>query len=243
MPGLNSKYTFENFVIGSGNRFSHAAAVSVAEAPALAYNPLFVYGDSGLGKTHLLHAIGNYAQSLSPGLDIRLTPAQEFLDEFIEAVKDDSVLEFRNRCLRVDMLLLDDIEVLEHAERTQEEFFWIFNSLHIERKQVVITSGQPPKRVSFLEERLRTRFEWGLITHLDALDYDTRLKIALKKALEFGVNLPLDAARYIAHAASANIRELEGALLRIHALAMLYNEEITITFVRAALRDIYGGAA
>src|SRR5215469_14000066 len=211
---LNPKYTFDTFVIGSSNRFAHAAAVAVAEAPAKAYNPLFIYGDSGLGKTHLLHAIGHYAQTLFPGLKVRYVSSEEFTNDFINMIRDGKQDGFRRRYRDVDVLLVDDIQFLENKEGTQEEFFHTFNTLHNAEKQIVISSDRAPKRLVTLEDRLRSRFEWGLQTDVQPPELETRIAILRKKAVQDRLNAPPEALEYIASRISTNIRELEGALIR-----------------------------
>ncbi|MGH3149863.1 MAG: chromosomal replication initiator protein DnaA, partial [Streptosporangiaceae bacterium] len=218
---LNSKYTFETFVIGSSNRFAHAAAVAVAEAPAKAYNPLFVYGDSGLGKTHLLHAIGHYAQTLYSGLKVRYVSSEEFTNDFINMIRDGKQDGFRRRYRDVDVLLVDDIQFLENKEGTQEEFFHTFHTLHNASKQIVISSDRAPKRLVTLEDRLRSRFEWGLLTDVQPPELETRIAILRKKAIQEGLKAPPEVLEYIASRISTNIRELEGALIRVTAFASL----------------------
>jgi chromosomal replication initiator protein len=235
---LNPKYTFETYVIGSGNRFTHAAAVAVAEAPARAYNPLFIYGDSGLGKTHLLHAIGHYAQTLSPALRTRYVSSEEFTNDFINSVRDDKMQAFQNRYRSVDLLLIDDIQFLERAERTQEEFFHTFNTLHNANKQIVISSDKAPRQLSSLEDRLRTRFEWGLISDVQAPDLETRIAILRKKAAQEGMNLPAEVLEFIASKIQSNIRELEGALIRVTAFASLNRQVVEMPLVEAVLKDL-----
>jgi chromosomal replication initiator protein len=237
---LNPRYTFDNFVIGSSNRLSHAAAVAVAEAPARAYSPLFIYGDSGLGKTHLLHAIGNYAQRLYPGLRTRYVSSEEFTNDFINSLRDDKMQAFQTRYREVDLLLIDDIQFLQRAERTQEEFFHTFNTLHNSNKQIVISSDKPPKQLVTLEERLRTRFEWGLITDVLAPDLETRIAILSKKAAQDGMNPPPDVLQYIADKIQTNVRELEGALIRVTAFANLNKQEIDIRLAEMVLKDLIG---
>jgi len=212
---LNSKYTFETFVIGSSNRFAHAAAVAVAEAPAKAYNPLFVYGDSGLGKTHLLHAIGHYAQTLYTGLKVRYVSSEEFTNDFINMIRDGKQDGFRRRYRDVDVLLVDDIQFLENKEGTQEEFFHTFNTLHNASKQIVISSDRAPKRLVTLEDRLRSRFEWGLLTDVQPPELETRIAILRRKAIQEGLNAPPEVLEYIASRISTNIRELEQQLAEI----------------------------
>jgi chromosomal replication initiator protein len=235
---LNPKYTFDTFVIGDGNRFTHAAAVAVAEAPARAYNPLFIYGDSGLGKTHLLHAIGHYARSLQPGLRTRYVSSEEFTNDFINSVRDDKMQAFQDRYRSVDVLLIDDIQFLERAERTQEEFFHTFNTLHNSDKQIVISSDKSPRQLHSLEDRLRTRFEWGLISDVQAPDLETRIAILRKKAAQEGANLPNEVLEFIASKIHSNIRELEGALSRVTAFASLNRHPVDIGLAVSVLRDL-----
>jgi chromosomal replication initiator protein len=237
---LNPKYTFETFVIGSGNRFTHAAAVAVAEAPAKAYNPLFIYGDSGLGKTHLLHAIGHYAKRLLPGLRTRYVSSEEFTNDFINSVRDDKMQAFQDRYRSVDVLLIDDIQFLERAERTQEEFFHTFNTLHNANKQIVISSDKAPRQMSTLEDRLRTRFEWGLISDVQAPDLETRIAILRKKAAQDGINPPPEVLEFIASRIQSNIRELEGALIRVTAFASLNHQAVDMNLTETVLRDLVG---
>src|SRR6516165_4470821 len=225
---LNPKYTFETFVIGSSNRFAHAAAVAVAEAPAKAYNPLFIYGDSGLGKTHLLHAIGHYTQSLYQGVRVRYVSSEEFTNDFINMIRDGKQDGFRRRYRDVDVLLVDDIQFLENKEGTQEEFFHTFNTLHNAEKQIVISSDRAPKRLVTLEDRLRSRFEWGLITDVQPPELETRIAILRKKAVQEGLNAPPEALEYIASRISTNIRELEGALIRVTAFASLNRQSVDL---------------
>ncbi len=235
---LNSKYTFETFVIGSSNRFAHAAAVAVAEAPAKAYNPLFIYGDSGLGKTHLLHAIGHYAQTLYNGLKVRYVSSEEFTNEFINMISDGKQDGFRRRYRDVDVLLVDDIQFLENKEGTQEEFFHTFNTLHNASKQIVISSDRAPKRLVTLEDRLRSRFEWGLLTDVQPPELETRIAILRKKAIQEGLNAPPDVLEYIASRISTNIRELEGALIRVTAFASLNRQGVDISLAEIVLKDL-----
>jgi chromosomal replication initiator protein len=235
---LNPKYTFETFVIGSSNRFAHAAAVAVAEAPAKAYNPLFIYGDSGLGKTHLLHAIGHYAQTLFPGLKVRYVSSEEFTNDFINMIRDGKQDGFRRRYRDVDVLLVDDIQFLENKEGTQEEFFHTFNTLHNASKQIVISSDRAPKRLVTLEDRLRSRFEWGLLTDVQPPELETRIAILRKKAVQEGLNAPADVLEYIASRISTNIRELEGALIRVTAFASLNRQGVDLQLAEIVLKDL-----
>ena len=235
---LNPKYTFETFVIGSSNRFAHAAAVAVAEAPAKAYNPLFVYGDSGLGKTHLLHAIGHYAQSLYHGVKVRYVSSEEFTNDFINMIRDGKQDGFRRRYRDVDVLLVDDIQFLENKEGTQEEFFHTFNTLHNASKQIVISSDRAPKRLVTLEDRLRSRFEWGLITDVQPPELETRIAILRKKAVQEGLNAPPEALEYIASRISTNILELEGALIQVTAFASLNRQSVDLQLAEIVLKDL-----
>jgi chromosomal replication initiator protein len=235
---LNSKYTFETFVIGSSNRFAHAAAVAVAEAPAKAYNPLFIYGDSGLGKTHLLHAIGHYAQTLYTGLKVRYVSSEEFTNDFINMIRDGKQDGFRRRYRDVDVLLVDDIQFLENKEGTQEEFFHTFNTLHNASKQIVISSDRAPKRLVTLEDRLRSRFEWGLLTDVQPPELETRIAILRKKAIQEGLNAPPEVLEYIASRISTNIRELEGALIRVTAFASLNRQSVDLQLAEIVLKDL-----
>ncbi len=237
---LNPKYTFDTFVIGSSNRFTHAAAVAVAEAPARAYNPLFIYGDSGLGKTHLLHAIGHYARRLQPSLSTRYVSSEEFTNDFINSVRDDKMQAFQNRYRSVDVLLIDDIQFLERAERTQEEFFHTFNTLHNANKQIVISSDKSPRQLNSLEDRLRTRFEWGLISDVQAPDLETRIAILRKKAAQEGMSPPPEVLEFIASKIQSNIRELEGALIRVTAFASLNHQTVELGLAEMVLKDLVG---
>jgi chromosomal replication initiator protein len=237
---LNPKYTFDTFVIGSSNRFTHAAAVAVAEAPARAYNPLFIYGDSGLGKTHLLHAIGHYARRLQPGLRTRYVSSEEFTNDFINSVRDDKMQAFQSRYRSVDVLLIDDIQFLERAERTQEEFFHTFNTLHNANKQIVISSDKSPRQLNSLEDRLRTRFEWGLISDVQAPDLETRIAILRKKAAQEGMSPPSEVLEFIASKIQSNIRELEGALIRVTAFASLNRQSVELGLAEMVLKDLVG---
>ncbi|GII52197.1 chromosomal replication initiator protein DnaA [Planotetraspora thailandica] len=235
---LNAKYTFETFVIGASNRFAHAAAVAVAETPAKAYNPLFIYGDSGLGKTHLLHAIGHYAQSLYDGARVRYVSSEEFTNDFINSIRDHKADGFRSRYRAVDILLVDDIQFLEGKEQTQEEFFHTFNTLHNASKQIVISSDRAPKQLVTLEDRLRNRFEWGLITDVQPPELETRIAILRKKAIQEGLAAPPDVLEYIASRIATNIRELEGALIRVTAFASLNRQSVDIQLAEVVLKDL-----
>ncbi|MEU9839211.1 chromosomal replication initiator protein DnaA [Actinomadura sp. NPDC048032] len=235
---LNPKYTFETFVIGSSNRFAHAAAVAVAEQPAKAYNPLFVYGDSGLGKTHLLHAIGHYAQSLFNGARVRYVSSEEFTNDFINSIRDGKADGFRRRYRDVDILLVDDIQFLEGKEQTQEEFFHTFNTLHNASKQIVISSDRPPKELVTLEDRLRNRFEWGLTTDVQPPELETRIAILQKKARQEGLAAPPDVLEFIASQIATNIRELEGALIRVTAFASLNRQSVDMKLAEIVLKDL-----
>ncbi|HEY3503283.1 MAG TPA: chromosomal replication initiator protein DnaA [Actinocatenispora sp.] len=235
---LNPKYTFETFVIGSSNRFAHAAAIAVAESPAKAYNPLFVYGGSGLGKTHLLHAIGHYAASLGNARSVRYVSTEEFTNDFINSLRDDKTQAFQRRYRDADILLIDDIQFLESRERTQEEFFHTFNTLHNANKQIVITSDRSPKQLSTLEDRLRTRFEWGLLADIQPPDLETRIAILQKKAAHERLYAPLDVLEFIASRIQNSIRELEGALIRVTAFASLNRAPVDLGLAEEVLRDL-----
>ncbi|WP_445263306.1 chromosomal replication initiator protein DnaA [Pseudokineococcus sp. 5B2Z-1] len=235
---LNPKYTFDSFVIGASNRFAHAAAVAVAEAPAKAYNPLFVYGESGLGKTHLLHAIGDYAAKLYQGVRVRYVNSEEFTNDFINSIRDDKASAFQRRYRDVDVLLIDDIQFLSNKVQTQEEFFHTFNTLHNADKQVVVTSDLPPKQLSGFEERMRSRFEWGLITDVQPPDLETRIAILRKKAAGDELQAPDDVLEFIASKISTNIRELEGALIRVTAFANLNRQGVDLPLAEVVLKDL-----
>jgi len=235
---LNPKYTFETFVIGSSNRFPHAAAVAVAEAPGHSYNPLLIYGESGLGKTHLLHAIGHYVRSLYSGAKVRYVSSEEFTNEFINAIRDDRQDRFKRRYRDVDVLLIDDIQFLEGKIQTQEEFFHTFNTLHNANKQIVLTSDRAPKKLDEFEDRLRNRFEWGLVTDVQPPDLETRIAILRKKAVMDRLSAPADVLEFIASKSPTNIRELEGALIRVTAFANLNRQEVDLTLAEIVLKDL-----
>ncbi len=239
---LNPKYTFDTFVSGSSNRFAHAASLAVAEAPARAYNPLFIYGESGLGKTHLLHAIGHYARNLYPQTRVRYVNSEEFTNDFINSIRDDKAGAFQRRYRNIDFLLIDDIQFLQGKEQTVEEFFHTFNTLHNSEKQVVITSDQPPKKLSGFAERLRSRFEWGLLTDVQPPDLETRIAILRKKAAQERISTPPEVLELIASKISTNIRELEGALIRVTAFASLSGQTPTADLAAYVLKDIIPNA-
>jgi chromosomal replication initiator protein len=235
---LNSKYNFDNFVIGGSNRFAHAAAVAVAEAPAKAYNPLFIYGDSGLGKTHLLHAIGHYAENLYSGIRVRYVSSEEFTNDFINSIQNNRSSSFQSRYREIDILLIDDIQFLQRAVETQEAFFHTFNTLHDHSKQVVITSDVAPKHLTGFEDRMRSRFEWGLITDVQAPDLETRIAILRKKAQSERLQVPDEILEYMATKVSSNIRELEGTLIRVTAFANLNRTQVDLQLVQTVLKDL-----
>jgi chromosomal replication initiator protein len=236
---LNPKYSFDDFVIGSSNRFAHAAAVAVSEAPAKSYNPLFIYGGAGLGKTHLLHAIGHYVRNLYPRLSVRYVTTEQFTNEFINAIRDDRITGFQRLYRQADVLLIDDIQFLEQKERTQEEFFHTFNALHNAEKQIVISSDRPPKQIAQLEDRLRSRFEWGLMTDVQPPDLETRIAILRKKCESDRLGVPPDVLELIASKVQSNIRELEGALIRVSAFASLQQAPPDAQMAELVLKDLF----
>ena len=235
---LNPKYSFETFVIGNSNRFAHAAAVAVAEAPGKAYNPLMIYGDSGLGKTHLLHAVGHYIRNYYDRVRVKYVSTEELTNDFINSVSENRTAEFRRQYRDVDVLLIDDFQFLEGKIQTQEEFFHTFNTLHTAQKQIVLTSDRPPKGLEALEPRLRSRFEWGLMTDVQPPDLETRIAILRKKAAAERLTAGPDVLEFIASKIQSNIRELEGALIRVTAFASLNRQEVDITLAEVVLRDL-----
>ena len=239
---LNRRYTFDTFVIGASNRFAHAASLAIAEAPARAYNPLFIWGESGLGKTHLLHAAGNYAQRLFPGMRVKYVSTEEFTNDFINSLRDDRKASFKRSYRDIDVLLVDDIQFIEGKEGIQEEFFHTFNTLHNANKQIVISSDRPPKQLATLEDRLRTRFEWGLITDVQPPELETRIAILRKKAQMDRLDVPDDVLELIASSIERNIRELEGALIRVTAFASLNKTRIDKSLAEVVLRDLIADA-
>lgn len=241
-PILNPKYLFDTFVIGSGNRFAHAASLAVAEAPAKAYNPLFIYGGVGLGKTHLMHAIGHYVIEHKNDAKVLYISSENFTNEFINSIRDNKTVEFRNKYRNIDVLLIDDIQFLAGKEQTQEEFFHTFNALHEANKQIIISSDRPPKEIPTLEDRLRSRFEWGLITDVQPPDLETRIAILRKKAKAENLDIPNEVMIYIANQIDTNIRELEGALIRVVAYSSLINKDMSADLAAEALRDIIPSA-
>lgn len=237
-PKLNPKYIFNEFVIGNSNRFAHAASLAVSESPAKAYNPLFIYGGVGLGKTHLMHAIGHYILGQNTNAKVVYVSSEKFTNELINSIKDDKNVEFRNKYRNVDVLLVDDIQFIAGKERTQEEFFHTFNALYEDNKQIIVSSDRPPKEIPTLEDRLRSRFEWGLITDIQAPDFETRIAILRKKAEVDSIQIPNEVFEFIAKNIKSNIRELEGALTRIIAYSSLTNREVSIELCSEALKDI-----
>lgn len=235
---LNPKYTFDSFVTGGNSRFAHAAAFAVAEAPAKSYNPLFIYGDSGLGKTHLLHAIGHYALFLYPRIKVRYVSSEEFTNDFINAIQNNRSTQFQAEYREIDLLLIDDIQFLAGKDQTQEAFFHTFNTLHGHNKQVVITSDLPPKQLSGFEERMLSRFEWGLLTDIQAPELETRIAILRKKAENEKLRIPDDILEYMAARVSSNIRELEGTLIRVTAFANLNRQRVDMQLVQTVLKDL-----
>ena len=235
---FNMHNTFDTFVIGPGNRFPHAASLAVAEAPAEAYNPLFIYGGVGLGKTHLMHAIGHHVLSNKPNAKVIYTSSEKFTNEFIKSIRDNETEAFREKYRKIDVLLIDDIQFIQNKEQSQEEFFHTFNELHQNNKQIVISSDRPPKEIAKLEDRLRSRFEWGLIVDITPPDYETRMAILQKKIEEENLDIPPEALNYIANQIQSNIRELEGALTRLLAYSKLQGKPITTELTAEALKDI-----
>jgi chromosomal replication initiator protein len=235
---LNPKYTFENFVSGGSNRMAHAAAFAVAEAPAKAYNPLFIYGDSGLGKTHLLHAVGHYALNLYPKIKVRYVSSEEFTNDFINSIQNNRTAQFQADYRDVDLLLIDDIQFMEGKDQTQEAFFHTFNTLHGHNKQVVITSDKPPKQLTGFEDRMLSRFEWGLLTDIQAPELETRIAILRKKAERDKFQIDDEILEYMAARVASNIRELEGTLIRVTAYAALNRQRIDMALVQTILKDV-----
>ncbi len=239
---LNPKYTFDTFVIGNGNRFAHAASLAVSEAPAKAYNPLFLYGGVGLGKTHLMHAIGHFVLSQNPSLKVLYVSSEKFTNELINAIKDDKNEEFRYKYRNIDVLLIDDIQFIGGKERTQEEFFHTFNALYEANKQIIISSDKPPKDITTLEDRLRSRFEWGLIADIAPPDLETRIAILRKKAQMENLDVPDDVMVFIADKVASNIRELEGAMNRVIAYSTLTENKINVDMAIEALKDMFNNS-
>src|SRR6476620_9735701 len=238
--GMNPKYTFDLFVIGSSNRFAHAAALAVAEAPAQAYNPLFIYGGTGLGKTHLMQAIAQYVAEHSGDLSVRYVTSETFMNDFINSLRDKRIEGFKQRYRTYDLLLVDDVQFFEHKERIQEEFFHTFNSLYESGSQIVMSSDRPPREIATLEERLRSRFEWGLITDVQPPDLETRIAILRKKVKTDRIHVPDEQVlTFIASRVSSNIRELEGALTRVVAFSSLTGRPMTVELAQDVLRDVF----
>ncbi len=235
---LNAKYRFENFVVGFSNQFAHAASMAVADQPSCAYNPLFIYGGVGLGKTHLMHAIGHKILADSPSISLAYMSSERFMNELIHSIRYDKMIQFREKYRSIDVLLMDDIQFLAGKERTQEEFFHTFNALYDAQKQIIISSDSPPKEIPTLEERLHSRFEWGLIADIQAPDLETKIAILRKKAETQGIQIPDDVALFIASNIKSNIRELEGALVRLVAYSSLTGEEISLTLAHRVLKSI-----
>ena len=236
--GLNSRYTFESFVIGPSNRFAHAASVAVCESPAKAYNPLFIYGGTGLGKTHLMHAMGHKILQRAPKAKILYISSEEFTNQLIASIQNRTMNKFKEKHRNVDVLLIDDIHFIAGKESTQEEFFHTFNTLYDAHKQIVVSSDRPPKEIQSLEERLVTRFEWGLVTDIQPPDFETRMAILKKKSERDSIALPDDVYYFLAEKIKSNIRELEGALIRVVAYAKLIGKEITVDMVKEVLKDM-----
>jgi chromosomal replication initiator protein len=236
---LNPRYIFDNFVVGPNNQLAHAAAISVSQAPAKQYNPLFIYGGTGLGKTHLMHAIGHNILNLRPYLKVLYISSEEFVNEFINCIKTNTMPSFKIKYRDVDVLLIDDIQFIEKKEQTQEEFFHTFNALHMNKKQIIISSDRPPKDLTTLEDRLRSRFEWGLITDIQAPNLETREAILRKKAELENMQIPDEVLNYIARRIKSNIRALESALIRLNAVVLIENEPINISHAKAHLKDLY----
>ena len=236
---LNPKYVFDSFVVGNSNRMAHAASLAVAESPAQAYNPLFLYGNSGLGKTHLMHSIGHFILDRNPQATVLYVTSETFTNELINSIQNNKNEEFRNKYRNIDVLMIDDIQFISKKEGTQEEFFHTFNALYESNKQIIISSDRPPKEIKTLEDRLRSRFEWGLIADVQPPDYETRIAILKKKAERDNLTVPDDVMAYIAKNIASNIRELEGALTRIVAFATLTNQDISIALAENSLKDIF----
>lgn len=239
LPILNPRYTFDNFIIGESNRYAHAASLAISEAPARAYNPLFIYGGVGLGKTHLMHAIGHFVLQRYPGIKVVYISCEKFTNEFISSIQQRKTMEFRAKYRSIDLLLVDDIQFLAGKEQTQEEFFHTFNALHEANKQIIFSSDRPPKEIATLEERLRSRFEWGLITDIQPPDYETRVAILRQKAASENFRIPLELTSYLAGRIKSNIRELEGGLNRIMAYVSFSKKPLTRELVDEVLRNLF----